>query len=147
VEGLVKTEDLPGAFELDPVQHALVDTGSGKAYRVGDEVQVDLVSANPARRRIELALAGHAVRAAAPGEERPERGPRRGRLADVVAAAARAKGRASARGEATRRGHGHDEGRRPAAGGSKGTGQGKREAQGKAAGRGGGGRRKGGRGR
>jgi ribonuclease R len=64
VEGLVRVEELGGAFELDPVLHALVDPGSGRAFRVGDRVEVEVVSASPARRRIELALveAGEARR-------------------------------------------------------------------------------------
>jgi ribonuclease R len=56
VEGLVRAEDLPGAFELDPVHHALVDRGSGRAFRVGDPVEVEVVGASPERRRVELAL-------------------------------------------------------------------------------------------
>ena len=56
VEGLVRAEDLGEAFQLDPVLHALVDAGSGRAFRVGDKVVVEVVSASPARRRIELAL-------------------------------------------------------------------------------------------
>jgi ribonuclease R len=47
VEGLVRIEDLGGTFELDPVLHALVDP---------DKVRIEVVSASPARRRIELAL-------------------------------------------------------------------------------------------
>jgi ribonuclease R len=61
VEGLVKTEDLPGEFELDPVQHALVDRRTRKAWRVGDEVRVQLVAASPQRRQIDLRLAGAAA--------------------------------------------------------------------------------------
>jgi ribonuclease R len=95
VEGLVRVEDLGGAFALDPVQHALVDAASGRAFRVGDKVQVEVVSASPARRRIELSLVekGGAVRregaarAAAPrgtaapprGRPRPERGQGKGK--------------------------------------------------------------------
>jgi ribonuclease R len=56
VEGLVRTDDLGGAFELDPALHALVDHGSGRAFRVGDRVKVEVASASPARRRIEFAL-------------------------------------------------------------------------------------------
>ncbi|BDG01672.1 ribonuclease R [Anaeromyxobacter oryzae] len=84
VEGLVRAEDLRGAFELDPVQHALVDRVTGRAFRVGDPVSVDVVNASPARRRIELRLAGEAAaaeRAGGEGERRPhrllDRGPRR----------------------------------------------------------------------
>jgi len=93
VEGLVRVEDLGGAFALDPVLHALVDPGSGRAFRVGDRVRVEVVSSSPARRRIELALVekGGAVRregtargaprgTAAPPRRppRPERGARPG---------------------------------------------------------------------
>jgi ribonuclease R len=56
VEGLVRAEELPGAFELDPVHHALVDRATGRAFRVGDPVEVEVVDASPARRRVELAL-------------------------------------------------------------------------------------------
>jgi ribonuclease R len=91
VEGLVRAEDLGGAFELDPVLHALVDPGSGRAFRVGDRVKVEVVSSSPVRRRIELALVegGAAVRreeagraaprgTGAPPRKRPgrEKGPR-----------------------------------------------------------------------
>jgi ribonuclease R len=91
VEGLVRTEDLGGAFELDPALHALVDPASGRAFRVGDRVKIEVASASPARRRIEFVLVeggaalkrGEAGRAAprgtgAPPRKRPERarGPR-----------------------------------------------------------------------
>ncbi len=83
VEGLVRAEDLPGAFELDPARHALVDRASGKAFRVGDEVRVEVASASPARRQITLRLEGQA--GAAAGEaasRRPARaGPKRARAA------------------------------------------------------------------
>ncbi len=97
VEGLVKVEELPGAFELDPVQHALVDAGTGRSFRVGDEVKVELVSASPARRRIEFQLAGEAGRTlagperlrAAVGERR--RGPAAA-AAGIAAAPRRGRG-------------------------------------------------------
>jgi ribonuclease R len=56
VEGLVRADDLKGAFALDPVRHALVDQGSGRAFRVGDEVRVRVSNASPARRQITLEL-------------------------------------------------------------------------------------------
>jgi len=56
VEGLVKSEDLGGALELDPVQHALVDVGSGRSFRVGDEVRVEVANVSVQRRRIDLRL-------------------------------------------------------------------------------------------
>ncbi|WP_242395919.1 ribonuclease R, partial [Anaeromyxobacter oryzisoli] len=83
VEGLVRAEDLRGAFELDPVQHALVDRATGRAFRVGDPVEIEVVNASPARRRIELRLVGEAPVERPPeeAERRPhrllERGPRR----------------------------------------------------------------------
>jgi ribonuclease R len=81
VEGLVKAEDLGDGFELDPVLHALV-APNGRAFRVGDKVEVEVVSASPARRRIELALVeeGRALLAepGRPGleDERRSRGAR-----------------------------------------------------------------------
>ncbi|MGA8891540.1 MAG: ribonuclease R, partial [Anaeromyxobacteraceae bacterium] len=56
VEGLVKTEDLGDGFALDKDGHALVEKRSGRAYRVGDEVEVEVMAADPVRRRIDLAL-------------------------------------------------------------------------------------------
>ncbi len=70
VEGLVRSEDLRGRFELDPVLHALVDRASGRAFRVGDEVGVEVVSVSPARRRIELSVIGEAGAAEAPPRAR-----------------------------------------------------------------------------
>ena len=77
VEGLVRAEDLAGAFELDPVRHALVDHGSGRAFRVGDAVRVEVASASPARRQITLKLQGEAT-AAAGEPAHPRRKPRSG---------------------------------------------------------------------
>jgi ribonuclease R len=83
VEGLVRVEDLGGAPAFDPVQHALVDAASGRAFRVGDRVKVEVLSASPARRRIELGLVEKGVvRRAAPGDREAPRGsdaPPRGR--------------------------------------------------------------------
>jgi ribonuclease R len=93
VEGLVRIEDLEGAFELDPVHHALVDAVTGRSYRVGDELEVEVVLANPLRRRIEL-------RAVEAGRERePARGaPRaRGRAVETVEATVEGPGRSRRR--------------------------------------------------
>jgi ribonuclease R len=73
VEGLVRAEDLPGDFELDPVRHALVDRAAGAAYRVGDKVKVEVANASPARRQITLRLAG-VQGAAEPRREEQGRG-------------------------------------------------------------------------
>ena len=56
VEGLVRAETLPGAFDLDPVHHALVDHGTGRAFRVGDPLEVQVADVSIERRRIDLAL-------------------------------------------------------------------------------------------
>jgi ribonuclease R len=56
VEGLVKTEDLGDGFVFDKDGHALVEKHSGRAYRVGDEIEVQVAAAEPARRRIDLLL-------------------------------------------------------------------------------------------
>uniref|UniRef100_UPI001F585290 ribonuclease R n=1 Tax=Anaeromyxobacter sp. SG64 TaxID=2925409 RepID=UPI001F585290 len=69
VEGLVKIEDLGGMPELDTELHALVDRTTGRAFRVGEEVTVDVVSASPIRRRIELKLVEEA-KAAPKGRKR-----------------------------------------------------------------------------
>jgi ribonuclease R len=82
VEGLVRAEDLGGTFALDPVLHALVDAGSGRAFRVGDKLRVEVVSASPARRRIELALV----------EEGRARTARREEAAEPLRAAPGARG-------------------------------------------------------
>ncbi|HEU4383696.1 MAG TPA: ribonuclease R [Anaeromyxobacteraceae bacterium] len=80
VEGLVKVDDLGPGFELDPALHALVERRSGRAFRVGDELEVEVLAASPARRQIDLGLVeGGEVRRAprAPPEGRG-RGGRRG---------------------------------------------------------------------
>ncbi|HET8540164.1 MAG TPA: VacB/RNase II family 3'-5' exoribonuclease [Anaeromyxobacter sp.] len=95
VEGLVRVEDLGEGFELDPVLHALVQPATGRSFRVGDRVRVEVVSSSPSRRRIELRLVEPekprvrregAARAAPRGTGAPprkppraERGPRPGR--------------------------------------------------------------------
>jgi ribonuclease R len=99
VEGLVRADELPGRFELDKVQHALVDGASGKAFRVGDEVTVEVASASPQRRRIELRLveAGEVVQASPrPGAEPARPHPRPGGAAEEPGLARR---RAAARPE------------------------------------------------
>ena len=77
VEGLVKAEDLGDDWELDLDLHALVQRRSGRAFRVGDRVEVELTAASPARRQIDLALVeqGKALAAGA-DERRPKRTPR-----------------------------------------------------------------------
>jgi ribonuclease R len=147
VEGLVRLEDLGGAPELDTELHALVDRTTGRAFRVGDEVTVDVVSASPIRRRIELKLveeAKPAAKSAAKGRRRreeepvlaaaePEAGardvrtPRRGKPAPVGAAPA--GGRRERSGEGHRE-YGVKEERRARTGGG-------REQQGARRGRGG----------
>ena len=56
VEGLVKVDDLGEGWELDPELHALVQRRTGRAFRVGDRIQIEVASASPARRQIDLAL-------------------------------------------------------------------------------------------
>jgi ribonuclease R len=58
VEGLVPAESLGEKVKLDKELQRLVVGTSGRTYGVGDEVQVEVVSADPARRRITLAVAG-----------------------------------------------------------------------------------------
>jgi ribonuclease R len=119
VEGLVKVEDLPGEFALDPVQHALVDRRTRRAYRVGDEIEVQVAAASPQRRQIDLVLPG----AVAVG--RPPGGPRdrlvmSTRLLDRPPPGKKGKGPAKGgRSGGGRSGDGHAE-RKRGAGGRKG---------------------------
>jgi ribonuclease R len=62
VEGLVKAEDLGEDFQLDPDLHALVQRRTGRAFRVGDRLEVEVAAASPARRQIDLALVEKGVR-------------------------------------------------------------------------------------
>jgi ribonuclease R len=122
VEGMVRAEDLPGAFQLDPVHHAMVDQASGRAFRVGDRLEVEVVNASPQRRRIELMLTsappaallekgrGAPVkasgRAARPGSPRRSAGTHPARKGGQGGGKARPAGRASGR-----RGSGRPSGR------------------------------------
>ncbi len=81
VEGLVRVEELGEGFELDPVLHALVEPASGRAFRVGDKVRVEVVSSSPARRRIELRLVGTAAEKARVRREGASREAPRGTAA------------------------------------------------------------------
>jgi len=69
VEGLVRAETLPGLFDLDPVHHALIDHGTGRAFRAGDPVEVLVADVSIERRRIDLALVSEM-----PGEDPALRG-------------------------------------------------------------------------
>ncbi len=88
VEGLVRAEALPGNFELDPVHHALIDRGTGRAFRVGDQVEVEVVEASTQRRKVELALTSDL-----PGAEPVLRGP--GRVGREAPAGSPRRGRGS----------------------------------------------------
>src|SRR5256886_2530123 len=57
VEGLIRAESLGEGVRLDKEKQRLVVGSSGLSYSIGDEVLVEVVSADPARRRITLALA------------------------------------------------------------------------------------------
>src|SRR6266478_1497231 len=103
VEGLVPAESLGEGVELDKEMQRLVVGSSGRSYSIGDEVSVEVISADPARRRITLALVQSGAppqrwltpediattqskprrqdpRAAAPSPRRPPRGSPPGRL-------------------------------------------------------------------
>jgi hypothetical protein len=81
VEGLVRAETLSGQFDLDPVHHALVDHGTGRAFRVGDPVEVEVADVSIERRRIDLALVSEMPKAD-PGMAGGTRPPGRKRLLD-----------------------------------------------------------------
>ena len=57
VEGLIPAESLGEGVRLDKEKQRLVVGSSGLSYSIGDEVLVEVVSADPARRRITLARA------------------------------------------------------------------------------------------
>ena len=61
VEGLVPAESLGEGVELDKEMQRLVVGTSGRAYSIGDEILVEVMSADPARRRITLGLAQKGV--------------------------------------------------------------------------------------
>jgi ribonuclease R len=131
VEGLVRIEDLGEATELDPVLHALVDRTTGRAFRVGDEVRIEVLSASPQRRRIELGLVeeGRTAKRPLAGAASPSPAPLR--AAEEVRGRARGEGGPGTRGQGrqgggrreragrTRTGHGHAEGGRGARSGPK----------------------------
>jgi ribonuclease R len=77
VEGLVKATDLGVGFHLDPKLHALVQPGTGRAFRIGDRLEVEVTAASPARRQVDLALVEHgeALLAPRPVGRRGEEGP------------------------------------------------------------------------
>jgi len=92
VEGLVRVEELGGDFDLDPVLHALVDPASGRAFRVGEKVRVEVVSASPARRRIELRLLAGEGEGEAPVSRAREGAERKGRRGPASKGAHPSKG-------------------------------------------------------
>jgi len=63
VEGLVPAESLGSGVELDKEMQRLVVGASGRSYSIGDQLVVEVISADPARRRITLSLAEKAVAA------------------------------------------------------------------------------------
>jgi ribonuclease R len=82
VEGLVKVEDLGEGWDLDPELHALVQHRTGRSFRVGDRVEVEVTAASPARRQIDLGLVvrgklarGKPERVAGARGAEPRRGP------------------------------------------------------------------------
>jgi len=61
VEGLVPAESLGEGVKLNKELQRLIVGASGRAYSVGDAILVEVVAADPARRRITLALAQKGV--------------------------------------------------------------------------------------
>jgi ribonuclease R len=159
VEGLIRAEDLGDALELDPALHALVDRTTGRAFRVGDKVTVEVASASPARRRIEFLLVAARAEEAKPKRAR-RGGARQAEAGEVSAHPPRPRRVAAggARGERPgqpagaareRRGEGHVEhrpGRRSEAHAGRGRVEGKRKQGAKAKGGGKRGGKRGGKG-
>ena len=61
VEGLVPSESLGEGVRYDKEMQRLVVGNSGRSYSVGDAIVIEVVSADPARRRITLSLAQKGV--------------------------------------------------------------------------------------
>ena len=64
VEGLVPAESLGAGVELDKEMQRLIVGSSGRSYSIGDEIVVEVIAVDPARRRITLGLAEKGVAAA-----------------------------------------------------------------------------------
>ena len=78
VEGLVKIDRLGEGWEHDPDLHALVQRRTGRSFRVGDALEVEVTAASPSRRQIDLALT-EAVAPAAPRPRAEEPAPKQRR--------------------------------------------------------------------
>jgi ribonuclease R len=101
VEGLVRAELLGAQWDLDLETNRLV-FGRGISFGIGDRVEVQIASVNPAARRIDLVLVEALERAEPP--RRPVRGRRRGaEVAEPEAPAFGVIGEAAAGGERRRR--------------------------------------------
>ena len=61
VEGLIPAESLGEGVKFDKEMQRLVVGASGRAYSIGDPIAVEVVSVDPARRRITLSLAQKGV--------------------------------------------------------------------------------------
>src|SRR5260221_763708 len=61
VEGLVPSESLGDGVRFEKEMQRLTVGNSGRGYSVGDAILVEVVSADPARRRITLSLAQKGV--------------------------------------------------------------------------------------
>ncbi|MFQ5894041.1 MAG: S1 RNA-binding domain-containing protein, partial [Nitrospinota bacterium] len=63
VEGLVRMSDIPGDyFVYDEQSHTLIGDRSGKVFRLGDKVRVEVADVDIARRQIDFTLARPARR-------------------------------------------------------------------------------------
>ncbi len=57
VEGLVHVRDLnDDYYEYDEKKYALIGSRTGKRYRLGDAVQVEVLRVNPEEREIDFAI-------------------------------------------------------------------------------------------
>ena len=65
VEGFVRADDIGDSYELEPETGRLVFGRSGRAFTVGDAVEIVVRSSDPQRRRIDFAVADLAASAGA----------------------------------------------------------------------------------
>jgi ribonuclease R len=83
VSGLVASDSLGSGAELEPKAHRFILGRTGATLGIGDAVEVEIVSANVARRQIDLALVGtfgtHRALSRGGEEARPAQAPRASR--------------------------------------------------------------------
>ena len=68
VEGMIPAESLGDGVRFDKEKQSLTVGNSGKSYSVGDQLQIEVISADPAKRRVTLGIAGGAAQRKGPAK-------------------------------------------------------------------------------